>query len=115
MHRGAASAGAPGRYEAAQLPACLGAEALVVDAQATGEPDHATQHRIDEAGLNSSWRALVYCVAAGWTPFSRKFTAIIDIARTPTTRAFSSTKNFGLWFGAALAGSCPSGVTPRNT
>ncbi|MCE7063383.1 hypothetical protein [Dyadobacter sp. CY343] len=37
-----------------------------------------------------------------------------DIALVPTASAFSSTKNLGLWFGAALAGSSPSGVTPRK-
>ena len=36
---------------------------------------------------------------------ARKFTASDDMARVPTTSAHSSTKNRGLWFGAALAGS----------
>lgn len=36
---------------------------------------------------------------------ARKFTAIIAMARLPTTNALSSTKNSGLWFGAAVAGS----------
>jgi hypothetical protein len=35
----------------------------------------------------------------------RKFTASEAIVRVPTTSAPSSTKNLGLWLGAALAGS----------
>src|SRR5690606_12909054 len=46
---------------------------------------------------------------------ARKLTAIIAMARLPTTRALSSTKNSGLWLGAAVAGSWPSGVIPRET
>ena len=36
---------------------------------------------------------------------ARKSTVTVANARTPTTSAPSSTKNSGLWFGAALAGS----------
>ena len=35
----------------------------------------------------------------------RKFTASDAIVRVPTTKALSSTKKPGLWFGAAFAGS----------
>jgi len=43
----------------------------------------------------------------------RKSAARKASVRVPTTRALSSTKNRGLWFGAAFAGSFPRGVTPR--